>query len=157
MDEQFPPPHRVWFEPLEERETRKVWKSYIQKYATNLDIHEIDAAEVYSVDEFSSAFETWISAKSSKRIKLLMVWHGHFLSLACQQVLRRWMEVKSYRSRVWFHLELLNSVQSAILSRCILKTLKGIPAHIPKVVVLGDHPDSIVVWKKRIQDSLALQ
>lgn len=153
----FPPPHRVWFEPLEERETRAVWKSYIATHAAELDVHEIDAAEVYSVEEFSTAFETWISAKSSKRIKLLMIWHAHFLSLACQQVLRRWMEVKSYRCRIWFHMELLNSVQSAILSRCILKMLKGSPKTIPQVTLMGSNLECIDLWKKRIQDSLALQ
>lgn len=153
----FPPPHRVWFEPLEERETRAVWRSYITTHAAELDVHEIDAAEVYSVEEFSTAFETWISAKSSKRIKLLMIWHAHFLSLACQQVLRRWMEVKSYRCRIWFHMELLNSVQSAILSRCILKMLKGIPQTIPTVTLVGTNPECIDLWKKRIQDSLASQ
>ena len=157
MVDQFPPPHRVWFEPLEERETRAVWKSYISAHAADLDIHELDAAEVYSVEEFSTAFETWISAKSSKRIKLLMVWHAHFLSLACQQVLRRWMEVKSYRCRIWFHMELLNSVQSAILSRCILKTLKGPPRVIPTVSILGPPSEFIDLLKKRIQDSLAVQ
>ena len=155
--DQFPPPHRVWFEPLEERETRAVWKSYIAKHAAELDLHELDAAEVYSVEEFSAAFETWITAKSSKRIKLLMVWHSHFLSLACQQVLRRWMEVKSYRCRIWFHVELLNAVQSAILSRCILKTLKGPVTHIPVVTQTGTRTEFVDLWKKRIQDSLAHQ
>jgi len=155
--DQFPPPHRVWFEPLEERETRAVWSAYTAKHAADLAIHELDAAEVYSVEEFSTAFETWISAKSSKRIKLLMVWHAQFLSLACQQVLRRWMEVKSYRCRIWFHMELLNSVQSAILSRCILTTLKSPPRSIPVVTRVGTQTDCIAVWKKRIQDSLAPQ
>jgi hypothetical protein len=157
VDQQFPPPHRVWFEPLEERETRAVWSAYRTAHAADLDIHELDAAEVYSVEEFSTAFETWISTKSSKRIKLLMVWHAHFLSLACQQVLRRWMEVKSYRCRIWFHMELLNSVQSAILSRCILTTLKGPPRTLTVVKGLDAFPDWVALWKKRIQDSLASQ
>lgn len=153
----FPPPHRVWFEPLEERTTRERWNSYIHTHAANLDLHEIDAAEVYSVEEFSTAFETWITAKSSKRIKLLMVWHAHFLSLACQQVLRRWMEVKSYRCRIWFHAELLNSVQSAILSRCILTRVSP-PVHvIPHVECHGDVHEIVDVWRKRIQDSLEKQ
>lgn len=155
--DQFPPPHRVWFEPLEERETRAVWKSYIGAHSAELDIHEIDAAEVYSVEEFSAAFETWITAKSSRRIKILMVWHAHFLSLACQQVLRRWMEIKSYRCRIWFHVELLNTVQQAILSRCILKQIQGPPSEIPVMTTTGSRTEFITVWTKRIQDSLAPQ
>lgn len=153
--DQFPPPHVVWFEPLEEREMRKVWANYNQKYGHDLDSHEIDAAEIYSVEDFSKYFENWITSKSSKRIRILMVWHSHFLSLACQQVLRRWMEVKSYRCRIWFHVELLNAVQGAILSRCIVKRIKSEPASIPNVTIIGDRKEYVVIWKKRIQESLA--
>lgn len=151
----FPPPHVTIFEPLEEQETRKAVKEYVTEYGKDLEFYEIDAAEIYSVEDFSKYFENWITAKSSKRIKLLVVWHSHFLSLACQQVLRRWMEVKSFKCRIWFHVELLNSVQSAILSRCILKRLQGNIRDIPHVTVEGDRKEFIDIWKKRIQESLA--
>ena len=151
----FPPPHTVWFEPLEERATRNLWSGYCQKHAKELDFQEVDAAEIYSVEDFSKYFENWITTKSSKRIRILMIWHAHFLSLACQQVLRRWMEVKSYRSRIWFHVELLNTVQSAILSRCILKRVNGTINAIENVTVTGDRKEFVAIWKKRIQESLA--
>lgn len=145
--EQFPPPHAVFFEPLEERKTRELWKKYKSDHQ-DLEAHEIDAAEVYSVDEFSKQFETWITTKSTKRIRVLMVWHAHFLSLACQQVLRRWMEVKSFRSRIWFHIEIANSVQSAILSRCIVRRLIC-PIHPVKTVeVIGTRVELLKRWIK---------
>jgi DNA polymerase III delta prime subunit len=155
MEDVFPPPHVVWFEPLEETTTRRIWKEYCLRYAADCESHEFDAAEVYAVDDFSRKFETWVTSKSSKRIRLLMIWHSHFLSLACQQVLRRWMEIKSYRCRIWFHAELLNSVQQAILSRCILKRVSTPIREIPKITVSGTQTEYVELWKKRIQDSLA--
>lgn len=151
----FPPAHQILFEPLEEQATRKTVSEYVATYGKDLEFHEIDAAEIYSVEDFSKYFENWITAKSSKRIKLLVVWHAHFLSLACQQVLRRWMEVKSFKCRIWFHVELLNSVQSAILSRCILKRIQGDVREIPNITVAGERKEIIDIWKKRIQESLA--
>jgi hypothetical protein len=133
-----PPPHMVWHEPLDDKATRQCWDEYRCTYSAQLDIHEIDAAKVYSVEEFSKQFEIWVTTKSSKRAKLLLVWHAHFLSLACQQTLRRWLETKSYRCRVWFHAELLNNVQSAILSRCILRYIPGVQHTIRDVTVVGD-------------------
>ena len=125
----------------------RVWKDYTTLHASDLDTCEIDAAEVCSVDEFGRLFEIWVTSKSSKRVKLLMVWHAHFLSLACQQSLRRWMETKSYRARVWFHAEYVNNIQMAIQSRCILKTLRCEPVVvIPECV--GDCNTVINVWKR---------
>lgn len=142
-----PPPHMLWHEPLDDKSTRKLWVNYSTKYATEIDPTEIDAAEVCSVEEFSKLFEIWATAKSSKRIKVLMVWHAHFLSLACQQTLRRWLETKSYRCRVWFHVEMLNNVQSAIMSRCILKFVEPVVHTIDDVKVLGEGKNIQTFWK----------
>jgi hypothetical protein len=142
-----PPPHMLWHEPLDDKSTRKLWANYSTKYATDIEPTEIDAAEVCSVEEFSKLFEIWATAKSSKRIKVLMVWHAHFLSLACQQTLRRWLETKSYRCRVWFHVEMLNNVQSAIMSRCILKFVEPIVHTIDDVNILGEGTNIQSFWK----------
>jgi len=139
-----PPPHMVLHEPLDDKSTRIFWREYVTKYSEEVESSELDAAETCSVEEFSKQFEIWVTSKSSKRIKLLMVWHAHFLSLACQQTLRRWLETKSYRCRVWFHVEQLNYVQSAILSRCILRFIEGVTHVIPTIVVEG----SIPPWDK---------
>jgi len=135
-----PPPHMVLHEPLDDKSTRIFWREYVSQYSEEVESSELDAAETCSVEEFSKQFEIWVTSKSSKRIKLLMVWHAHFLSLACQQTLRRWLETKSYRCRVWFHVEQLNYVQSAILSRCILRFIEGVRHDIPDVVVEGNIP-----------------
>lgn len=142
-----PPPHMLWHEPLDDKSTRLLWKTYSIKYAHIIEPTEIDAAEVCSVEEFSKQFEIWATAKSSKRIKVLMVWHAHFLSLACQQTLRRWLETKSYRCRVWFHVELLNNVQSAIMSRCILKNVTGMSHSIEDIKVVGEGSAVRTLWK----------
>jgi hypothetical protein len=142
-----PPPHMLWHEPLDDKSTRKIWKTYSTKYANEIEPTEIDAAEVCSVEEFSKLFEIWATAKSSKRIKVLMVWHAHFLSLACQQTLRRWLETKSYRCRVWFHVEMLNNVQSAIMSRCILKFVEGVSHTIENVKITGTGDSVRSLWK----------
>jgi hypothetical protein len=141
-----PPPHTVWHEPLDDKSIQRIWNEYIVTNAEYIEPHTIDAAEVCSVDEFSKRFEIWVTSKSSKRVKLLMVWHAHFLSLACQQTLRRWLETKSYRCRVWFHVEQLNNVQSAIMSRCILKYVQGVNHTIPSICVEGSG-NSIEIWK----------
>ena len=154
--ELFQPPHVLWFEPLEERQTKQIGMDYCRAHP-DLEPHEIDAADVYSVDEFSQQFETWVTTKSSKRIRVLMVWHAHFLSLACQQVLRRWMEIKSYRSRVWFHVELLNAVQQAIVSRCLVRRVTPSDHVIPVVRVYGDRTDFKDVWLKRMKECLRNQ
>jgi len=147
---QFPPPHMLFHEPMEDREMIRTWKDYTIKYAAELDTCEIDAADVCSVDEFGRLFEIWVTSKSSKRIKLLMVWHAHFLSLACQQSLRRWLETKSYRVRVWFHAEYVNNIQPAIQSRCILRNLNA-PPHTAVVVPIcegGETSEMISLWKR---------
>jgi hypothetical protein len=142
-----PPPHMLWHEPLDDKSTRNIWRDYCTRYEKDIDPTEVDAAEVYSVEEFSKLFEIWATSKSTKRIKVLMVWHAHFLSLACQQTLRRWLETKSYRCRVWFHVEMLNNVQSAIMSRCILKFVGGVTHTIPDIKVIGDGNKTRSLWK----------
>ena len=141
----FPPPHMLFHEPLDDREMIRIWT----EYSANPDIEstEIDAASVCSVEEFGKIFEIWVTSKSSKRIKLLMVWHAHFLSLACQQSLRRWLETKSYRARVWFHVESMNNVQMAIQSRCILKSIAATP-HIATPEHIGDTAKVVDLWKQ---------
>jgi len=147
-----PPPHMVLHEPLDDKAVRIFWKEYTSRFSDDIEASELDAAENCSVEEFSKEFEVWVTSKSTKRIKLLMVWHAHFLSLACQQTLRRWLETKSYRCRVWFHVEQLNNVQSAILSRCILKFIPGITHTIPEV-----HTETsksiLAMWKKTINEN----
>jgi hypothetical protein len=144
--EQCPPPHMLWHEPLCDTRIKTVWADYCSRFSTDIDPSEIDAAMVCSVEEFSKKFEFWVTSKSSKKIKLLMVWHAHFLSLACQQSLRRWLETKSYRCRVWFHVEVLNNVQSALLSRCILKCIQDTPRTIHVVSVHEEGRDLQTCW-----------
>lgn len=132
---------------MDDREMIRVWNEYRSTHAADLETFEIDAATVCSVDEFGRLFEIWVTSKSSKRVKLLMVWHAHFLSLACQQSLRRWLETKSYRSRVWFHVEYVNNVQMAIQSRCISRELKTSPfIAVPELV--GETDEVIARWKR---------
>ena len=147
MTIQFPPPHMLFHEPMDDREMIRVWNEYRTTHADDLETFEIDAATVCSVDEFGKLFEIWVTSKSSKRIKLLMVWHAHFLSLACQQSLRRWLETKSYRSRVWFHVEYVNNVQMAIQSRCISRELKTVP-HIAVPEHIGETREVVDLWKR---------
>jgi DNA polymerase III delta prime subunit len=152
----FPPPHMLFHEPMEDREMIRTWKEYTDTHAADLDTCEIDAAEVCSVEEFGRIFEIWVTSKSSKRIKLLMVWHAHFLSLACQQALRRWLETKSYRARVWFHAEYVNNIQSAIQSRCILRKLESPTSDSVIPVCEGETTDMISLWKRIVsQESYA--
>jgi hypothetical protein len=132
---------------MDDREMIRVWNEYTKSHSSELDTCEIDAATVCSVDEFGKLFEIWVTSKSSKRIKLLMVWHAHFLSLACQQSLRRWLETKSYRARVWFHVEYMNNVQMAIQSRCISREIKTTP-YMCVVEKVGDTTEVIDLWKR---------
>jgi len=125
----------------------RLWNEYRAHYSADIETCEIDAAAVCSVEEFGKLFEIWVTSKSSKRIKLLMVWHAHFLSLACQQSLRRWLETKSYRARVWFHVESMNNVQMAIQSRCILRRITG-PLKTVTPEHIGDTKEVVDLWKR---------
>ena len=77
------------------------------------------------MEDFAKWFAQWMAFAPSRpgvRVRILMVWHAHFLSLACQQMLRRSLEQRSFRCRVWFHIE-EPSVQSALVSRCIVSVM----------------------------------
>ena len=129
----FPPPHRVLYEPLNDRETMILWKTYTAAHRHEADFEEVDAAHMNSMEDFAKWFNQWITFVPSRvgvRVRILMVWHAHFLSLACQQMLRRSLEQRSFRCRVWFHIE-EPTLQAAILSRCIVKVLPRYQ-HIPK-------------------------
>jgi len=86
------------------------------------------------MDDFAKWFAQWVTFAPSRqgvRVRILMVWHAHFLSLACQQMLRRSLEQRSFRCRVWFHIE-EPTLQSAIISRCIVTTMPSY-RHLPKI------------------------
>ena len=121
----FPPPHRILYECLNDRETKTLWDAYKTKYADQCEFEEVDAAVSNSMDDFARWFAQWIGfapAKRSTRVRVLLIWHAHFLSLACQQMLRRSLEQRSFRCRVWFHIE-EPLLQQAIVSRCIVTTV----------------------------------
>ncbi len=147
---EFPPPHRVLYERLNDRETQSYWTAYKQKYADQCDFEEVDAAVMNSMDDFAKWVVQWMSFAPSRagiRYRILIVWHAHFLSLACQQMLRRSLEQRSFRCRVWFHIE-EPLLQPAILSRCIVKVMPEY-SHLPTIVgpkldtALWDNPASL--------------
>ncbi len=140
----FPPPHRVLYEPLNDRETLALWTAYKAAHIHEADFEEVDAAVMNGMEDFAKWFNQWITFAPSRqgvRIRVLLIWHAHFLSLACQQMLRRSLEQRSFRCRVWFHIE-EPTLQSAILSRCIVKALPRY-VHIPTIV---GPPLDISLW-----------
>ena len=131
----FPPPHTILYESMNDVETRKYWNAYREAYKHQCDFDEVDAAVTNSMDDFARWFVQWMSFTPSRacvRIRVLVIWHSHFLSLACQQMLRRSLEQRSFRCRVWFHIE-EPILQSAIVSRCIVKTMAAY-RHVPQIV-----------------------
>ena len=132
---EFPPPHRVLYECLNDRETHSYWTAYKEKYADQCEFEEVDAAEMNGMEDFAKWVVQWMSfvpSRSGIRYRVLIVWHAHFLSLACQQMLRRSLEQRSFRCRIWFHIE-EPTLQQAILSRCIVHCMPTY-RHIPKIV-----------------------
>jgi DNA polymerase III delta prime subunit len=122
----FPPPHYFLFEPLNDRETLKIWCEYKEKHSAVCEFSEVDAAELNSVDNFAPWFDNWISqvpARQSTRFRILLILHAEFLTYSCQQMLRRSLEQRSFKCRVWFHVEDPTNIQSAIMSRCITKRI----------------------------------
>jgi DNA polymerase III delta prime subunit len=118
----FPPPHRILFEPLNDRTSRTTWANYVETNKHRCDFEEVDAAVMNSIDDFAPWITQWMSFIPSQthiRIRVLIVWHAHFLTAACQQMLRRSLEQRSFRCRIWFHIE-EPTLQSAIVSRCIM-------------------------------------
>ena len=125
MDIVYPPPHYLFFEPLNDIETLKMWKAY-QSLHPDCEYDEIDAAELNSVDNFSPVFETWITKiarNQGTRFRILLILHSEFLTYSCQQMLRRSLEQRSFKCRVWFHIEDPSTIQPAIMSRCIIKQM----------------------------------
>ena len=121
----FPPPHRVLYEALNDRETQTFYSSYKAAHEHEADFEEIDAAQMNSMDDFAKWFSQWMAFVPSRpgiRCRILIIWHAHFLSLACQQMLRRSLEQRSFRCRVWFHIE-EPTLQAAIISRCIVSKM----------------------------------
>jgi len=138
MELVFPPPHYLLFEPLNDVETRTIWDLYKQNHPEFCEFTEINATEMNSVDTFSPWFENWISqvpAKASTRYRILMIFHAEFLTYACQQMLRRSLEQRSYKCRVWFHIEDPTTIQPAIFSRCIVKRIPT-KLHTPTVQLI---------------------
>jgi len=130
----FPPPHRVLYERLNDRAALAAWNTYKAAHSHEADFEEIDAAQMNSMDDFARWFGQWVTFVPSRagiRVRVLMIWHAHFLSLACQQMLRRSLEQRSFRCRVWFHIE-EPTLQPAIVSRCIVKVLPEY-VHVPTV------------------------
>ena len=122
----FPPPHYFLFEPLNDRETLNLWNEYKEKHGKDCEFSEVDAAELNSVDNFAPWFDNWISqvpARQSTRFRILLILHAEFLTYSCQQMLRRSLEQRSFKCRVWFHVEDPTNIQSAIMSRCITKRI----------------------------------
>lgn len=140
----FPPPHRVLYEQLNDRETLTLWTTYKAAHAHEADFEEVDAAVMNSMDDFARWFGQWVTFAPSRpgiRVRILIVWHAHFLSLACQQMLRRSLEQRSFRCRVWFHIE-EPTLQAAIVSRCIVKVLPPF-VHVPTIV---GPPLEMLLW-----------
>ena len=130
----FPPPHMVFYETLNDIETLKLWTAYKIAHKDAADFEEVDAAVMNSMEDFAKWFAQWMTftpSRSHVRIRVLMIWHAHFLSLACQQMLRRLLEQRSFRCRVWFHIE-EPTIQAAIVSRCIVKNME-VYSHVPKI------------------------
>ena len=120
-----PPPHYILFEPLNDVETQRVWSQY-KSVHPDCEFTEVDAAQINSVETFAPWFYNWISqvpSKQSTRFRILLIWHAEFLTFSCQQMLRRSLEERSFKCRVWFHIEDPTQLQPAIQSRCIVKRM----------------------------------
>jgi hypothetical protein len=130
---EFPPPHYILFEPLNNKETLRVWSKYKEHHSDACEFDEIDASVVFSAELFAPWFDTWITSTTKKqgtRLKILIIWHSEFLTFACQQIMRRQLEQRSFKNRVWFHVEDHSTLQPAIISRCITKRMKT-DIHVP--------------------------
>jgi DNA polymerase III delta prime subunit len=136
MEIQYPPPHYLFFEPLNDVETIKMWNSYKELHP-DCEFDEVDAAVMNSVDTFSPWFENWvmrIPSSQKTRFRILLILHAEFLTYSCQQMLRRSLEQRSFKCRVWFHIEDPSTIQPAIVSRCIVKNMPNY-VHNPKILV----------------------
>jgi len=143
---EFPPPHMVWYEALNDRSMSRVWTE-VQSRHPEAEYTEISAAQMNSIEEFSAWFDEWTSRMSHSRVRILLIWHAHCLSSSCQQMLRRSMEKRSFKCRVWFHIEEPNALQPAIVSRCIVRKLPANP--VQKIRIEGTIPD---IWRRAWED-----
>ena len=116
----FPPPHYIFFEPLNDIKMEQIWNTYKETNNNSAEFFELDAIEQ---DTFISLFENIITKKSLKKLKILLIWHTEFLTFATQQIIRRMLETRSFTCRIWFHTENYMVIQSAIQSRCITKLI----------------------------------
>lgn len=135
---QYPPPHYILFEPLNDTETQRIWSAYKRDHTRDCECSEVDASKLNTVETFAPWFYNWISqvpAKQETRIRILLVWHSEFLTFSCQQMIRRSLEERSFRCRVWFHVEDPTSIQPAIQSRCIVKRIPTV-LHSPTITQL---------------------
>lgn len=133
---QYPPPHYLFFEPLNDIETLQLWSSYKETHGKTCEFDVVDAAEINSVDTFSPWFENWIVRIpnfQTTRFRVLLILHAEFLTYSCQQMLRRSLEQRSFKCRVWFHIEDPSTIQPAIVSRCVVKQLP-VYTRSPKIV-----------------------
>lgn len=123
---EFPCPHYILYEPLNDLETNKFVHKYKEVHGDKIEIEEIDACVLFSSDSFSQRFSSWISEvpKTVGKLRIMIVWHAEFLTSACQQMLRRQLEQRSFRNRVWFHVENPSGIQGALISRCITKRME---------------------------------
>ena len=130
----FPPPHRILYECMNDRLSADHWAEYKAKHSHEAEFEEVDAAVMNSIDDFAPWLTQWMSFVPSQthfRARILLVWHAHFLSAACQQTLRRSLEQRSFRCRIWFHVE-EPLLQPAIVSRCSVTTFPRYE-HVPTV------------------------
>mgnify|MGYP003351864353 CR=1 FL=1 len=58
---QYPPPHYILFEPLNDVETQRVWREYKSKHSYECEFNEIDAAEINTVEDFIGLFNNFNS------------------------------------------------------------------------------------------------
>jgi DNA polymerase III delta prime subunit len=119
----YPPPHYILFEPLNDVQTLQIWNAYKSDHRDSCEFEVVDAAKLHSIETFTPWFENWITRKSFAKFRVLLVLHSEFLTFSCQQVLRRSLEQRSYKCRVWFHIEDPTQLQPAIISRCIVKRI----------------------------------
>jgi hypothetical protein len=119
---------------MNDRLTAEHWSEYKNAHSHEAEFEEVDAAVMNSIDDFAPWLTQWMSFVPSQthfRLRILLVWHAHFLSAACQQTLRRSLEQRSFRCRIWFHAE-EPLLQPAIVSRCSVTTFPRY-VHIPTV------------------------
>jgi hypothetical protein len=84
---------------MNDRLTAQHWAEYKQPDSNEAEFEDVDAAVMNSIDDFAPWLSQWMSfvpSKPSIRIRILLVWHSHFLSAACQQTLRRSLEHRSF-------------------------------------------------------------